>query len=217
MMAPSEQMIEPAARGRFITLEGLDGAGKTTHVEFVKQWLAQHQIEAVFTREPGGTPVGERLRELLLSVDTTISLETETLLMFASRQELVNSVIYPALNAGKWVVSDRFTDSTFAFQGGGRGVDPQRIETLEQWVQQGLQPDMTLLFDVPQQVAASRLSASRELDRFEQEKADFHQRVRDAYLMRAQQYQRIKVIDSTRSIGEIQSDISKLLLLQQKG
>ncbi|MBV8681221.1 MAG: dTMP kinase, partial [Aquitalea sp.] len=126
--------------GRFITLEGIDGAGKSTHLDFIRDWLTAHDIAAEFTREPGGTPLGEQIRALLLAVDTQVSLEAETLLMFASRQQLVSSLIRPALAAGRWVVSDRFTDSTFAFQGGGRGVPTQRIAQLEDWVQQGLQP-----------------------------------------------------------------------------
>lgn len=194
--------------GRFITLEGIDGAGKSTHLGFIRDWLAAHDIAAEFTREPGGTPLGEQVRALLLAVDTQVSLEAETLLMFASRQQLVSSLIRPALQAGRWVVSDRFTDSTFAFQGGGRGVPAERIAILENWVQQGLQPDLTLLFDVPLDVASQRMAGSRQLDRFEQEQADFHQRVRDAYLQRAEQDPRFRVLDATRSIAQLQQDIA---------
>ena len=143
-------------RARFITLEGLDGAGKTTHLAFIRDWLAAANVDTVFTREPGGTPLGEKLRELLLDVDTEATLDTETLLMFASRQELLSSVIRPALAMGRWVVSDRFTDATFAYQGGGRGVPAKRIAQLEEWVQQGLQPDLTILLDVPLQVSQQR-------------------------------------------------------------
>ncbi|MBA4710844.1 dTMP kinase [Aquitalea aquatica] len=194
--------------GRFITLEGIDGAGKSTHLGFIRDWLTAHDIAAEFTREPGGTPLGEQVRALLLAVDTQVSLEAETLLMFASRQQLLSSLIRPALQAGRWVVSDRFTDSTFAFQGGGRGVAAERIAVLEDWVQQGLQPDLTLLFDVPLDVASQRMAGSRQLDRFEQEKADFHQRVRDAYLQRAAQDPRFRVLDATRSIAQLQQDIA---------
>ncbi|MDF0604435.1 dTMP kinase [Neisseriaceae bacterium TC5R-5] len=197
--------------GRFITLEGIDGAGKSTHIPFIRDWLATRQIEAVFTREPGGTPVGERIRELLLAVDTEASLDTETLLMFASRQQLLDSVIKPALEAGKWLVSDRFTDSTFAFQGGGRGVPHQRIQALEQWVQQGLQPDLTILFDLPLEVAAARMSQGNTRDRFEREHADFHARVRVAYQQRAAGQARFVVLDAERSISAIQADIAGCL------
>ncbi|KMN36057.1 thymidylate kinase [Chromobacterium sp. LK1] len=198
-------------RGRFINLEGIDGAGKSTHLAFIRDWLAQHGVDAVFTREPGGTPLGEKIRELLLAVDTEVSLDAETLLVFASRQQLLHSVIEPALAAGQWLVSDRFTDSTFAFQGGGRGVPAERIAALEQWVQHGLQPDLTLLFDLPLEVAAERMSKTRQLDRFEQEKADFHVRVREAYLRRAAGQPRFAVLDASRSIAEIQVDIAACL------
>lgn len=196
---------------RFITLEGIDGAGKSSHLAFIRQWLGERNIEAVFTREPGGTALGEALRELLLAPSTQVSLETETLLMFAARQEHIVQVIAPALAAGRWVVSDRFTDASFAYQGGGRGLDPARIAVLEDWVQQGLQPDLTLLFDVPQEVAQARMAASRELDRFEREQSDFHQRVRAAYLARAQCCARIRRLDSTRPFGAIRNDIARLL------
>ncbi|KJV27992.1 thymidylate kinase [Aquitalea magnusonii] len=204
--------------GCFITLEGIDGAGKSTHLGFIRDWLSTHGIAAEFTREPGGTPLGEQIRALLLAVDTEVSLDAETLLMFASRQQLVSSVIRPALQAGRWVVSDRFTDSTFAFQGGGRGVPTERIAALEDWVQQGLQPHLTLLFDVPLDVASQRMAGSRQLDRFEQEKADFHQRVRDAYLQRAAADSRFRILDATRSIAQLQQDIAGHLaaLLEQR-
>lgn len=204
--------------GCFITLEGIDGAGKSTHLGFIRDWLSTHGIAAEFTREPGGTPLGEQIRALLLAVDAEVSLDAETLLMFASRQQLVSSVIRPALQAGRWVVSDRFSDSTFAFQGGGRGVPTERIAVLEDWVQQGLQPDLTLLFDVPLDVASQRMAGSRQLDRFEQEKADFHQRVRSAYLQRAAQDARFRVLDATRSIAQLQQDIAGHLaaLLEQR-
>lgn len=201
---------------RFITLEGIDGAGKSSHLEFIRQWLQARDISAVFTREPGGTPLGEALRGLLLSVETEASLDTETLLMFAARQEHLDRVIRPALAAGQWVVSDRFTDATFAYQGGGRGVPDSRIAVLEQWVQQGLQPDLTLLFDVAPDVAAARMASHRTLDRFEREQAAFHARVRDAYLARATA-PRFAVIDSGRDFDAIRADIASRLqrLLEQ--
>ncbi|MDN0084431.1 dTMP kinase [Crenobacter sp. SG2305] len=201
------------ARGRFITLEGLDGAGKSTHLAFIRDWLAERRIETVFTREPGGTPLGEKLRELLLDVDTEATLDTETLLMFAGRMEHIARVIEPALAAGRWLVSDRFTDATFAYQGGGRGVAAERIRVLEDWVQQGLQPDLTLLLDVPLSVSQARMAASRTLDRFEQEAADFHERVRAAYLVRAAaEPARFAVIDASRDITSIQRDIATHLV-----
>jgi dTMP kinase len=164
----------------------------------------------VVTREPGGTPLGESLRSLLLN--HAMHLETEALLMFASRREHLAQIILPALEAGKWIISDRFTDASFAYQGGGRGIDEARLRVLEDWVQQGLQPDLTLLFDVPLEVARQRLSASVTLDRFEQEKQDFFQRVRQAYLTRAAQFpQRIRVIDSTRTVPQIRAELESLL------
>lgn len=164
----------------------------------------------VVTREPGGTPLGETLRGLLLK--HPMHLETEALLMFASRREHLDQIILPALAQGKWVVSDRFTDASFAYQGGGRGIDEGRLRILEDWVQQGLQPDLTLLFDVPLEVARQRLSANPELDRFEQEQQDFFQRVRDAYLRRAEQFpQRIRIVDSTRSLPDIRAELETLI------
>lgn len=198
-------------RGTFITLEGVDGAGKSTQLAAVRDWLAEHHIDAVFTREPGGTVLGEKLRELLLAVDTEVTLETETLLMFAARQEHIARVIEPALAAGRWVVSDRFTDATFAYQGGGRGLPFERIRVLEDWVQQGLQPDLTLLFDVPLEVAAGRMAAGRVLDRFEQEHADFHARVREAYLQRAAANSRIVTIDSNRAPELVRAEVVQRL------
>lgn len=196
--------------GKFITLEGIDGAGKSTHLGWLQDWLRERAIEHVLTREPGGTPLGEKLRELLLHHD--MHLETETLLMFAGRREHIAQVILPALQAGSWVVSDRFTDATFAYQGGGRGLGIERIEVLEHWVQNGLQPDLTLLFDVPLEVSRERLAKTRVLDRFEQEQQDFHQRVRNCYLERARRDPaRIKVIDSTRPIDVIQRELATLL------
>lgn len=196
--------------GKFITLEGIDGAGKSTHLGWMRDWLREMAIEHVITREPGGTPLGEKLRELLLHHD--MHLETETLLMFAGRREHIAEVILPALQSGAWVVSDRFTDATFAYQGGGRGLGIERIEVLEHWVQSGLQPDLTLLFDVPLEVSSERLAKTRVLDRFEQEQQDFHQRVRNCYLERARRDPaRIKLIDSTRPIDVIQQQLALLL------
>ena len=198
------------AHGKFITLEGIDGAGKSTHLAFIAERLRAMGQQVVVTREPGGTPLGEMLRYLVLS--QKMNVETETLIMFASRREHIDKVIVPALEKGIWVLSDRFTDATFAYQGGGRGIAPERLQALENWVQSGLQPDLTLLFDVPLEISRERLSHNMSLDRFEQEKQDFFARVRQAYLDRAAQHrQRIHVINSSRSIAEIQAELAPLL------
>lgn len=196
--------------GRFITLEGIDGAGKSTHLDWLKQYLEQHGREVVITREPGGTPLGEKLREILLS--HPMHPETEALLMFAARREHLDKVILPALAAGKWVVSDRFSDASFAYQGGGRGLAETKLQTLEEWVQQGLQPDLTLLFDVPVEVGRQRLAGNAMLDRFEQERQDFFQRVRQAYLRRAsRQPARMRVINAARSLDEIRDELKEIV------
>src|SRR5437868_14705349 len=164
-------------RGKFITFEGIDGAGKSTHVEWVAERLRSRlagNATVVTTREPGGTPLGEDLRQLLLH--RKMHLETEALLMFAARREHIAEVIEPALARGDWVISDRFTDATFAYQGGGRGLARERLEALEQWVQRGLQPDLTLLFDVPLETASARLAGAREPDKFEAESRAFFER-----------------------------------------
>ena len=201
-------------RGKFISLEGLDGAGKSTHLNWIAQWLQAHGKTVIVTREPGGTPLGERLRTLLLH--ESMHLETEALLMFAARREHIAQVIEPALARGDWVLSDRFTDASFAYQGGGRGLSQTKLEQLEQWVQGDgqsmLQPDLTLLFDVPLSVSQERLANGRTLDRFEQEAADFHTRVRQAYLTRAQASSgRIRVVDSNRSLESIRQELSDVL------
>lgn len=202
--------MNQAAAGKFITVEGIDGAGKSTHLAWIAQALEARGIEVVVTREPGGTPLGEKLRELLLS--HPMHIETEALLMFAARREHLAQVILPALARGAWVLCDRFTDSSFAFQGGGRQLPESRLEVLEAWVQDGLQPDLTLLFDVPLDVAQARMSGARVLDRFEQEQQDFHRRVREAYLRRAERYPaRIKVIDSSRSVEETRQRLAAIL------
>ncbi len=198
------------ARGKFIAFEGVDGAGKSTHIAAFADALRARGLQVVTTREPGGTPLGEKLRELLLH--ETMDLETEALLMFASRREHIAQVIRPALQRGDWVISDRFTDATFAYQGGGRQLSPDRLEALEQWVHADLQPDLTLLFDVPLAVARERLNRSREPDKFEREQDAFFTRVRDAYLQRAARFpQRIRVIDSTRPLAEVSSELAALV------
>lgn len=198
------------ARGRFITLEGVDGAGKSTHLGFVADWLRARGHEVVVTREPGGTPLGETLRELLLHRDMDAG--TELLLMFAARQQHLAELIQPALARGAWVVSDRFTDASYAYQCGGRGIDSTRVAALESWVQQGFAPDMTLLFDVPAEVAGARRAAARVADRFEREADSFFNRVRGAYLERAAaDPARIHVLDARQGIAELQTAIAQLL------
>ena len=204
-------MTNTVDRGKFITFEGIDGAGKSTHIESTAALLRKRGIKVTVTREPGGTPLGEKLRELLLT--EPMHLETETLLMFAARREHVARVIEPALERGTWVISDRFTDATRAYQGGGRGVLAARIEQLAQWVHPGTNPDVTLLFDLPREVAEGRLVSSRAPDRFEQEQADFHRRVRQAYLdLAAAAPARFRLIDARLSQGKIKIILEKISL-----
>lgn len=199
------------ARGRFITLEGLDGAGKSTHLVWLVDALRARGKTVVQTREPGGTPLGEKLRALLLA--DSMHLETEALLMFAARREHIAEVIEPALARGDWVVCDRFTDASFAYQGGGRGLAREKLAILEEWVQSGLQPDLTLMFDVPTEVARNRVNGmGRDLDRFEREKAEFFERVRNEYLARAAASKtRIRVVDASRSVEDIHSSLEEII------
>ena len=192
--------------GRFITVEGIDGAGKSSHIEWLREYLTAAGHAVVVTREPGGTPLGESLRTLLLN--EPMSPETEMMLMFAARAEHLSSVIRPALEMGAWVISDRFSDATYAYQVGGRGVPEQKFSALESWVQEGLQPDRTLLFDVSVATAQARLHDTRILDRFEREASDFHQRVRDAYHQRATQYpERIRLVASDVPMDDVRAQI----------
>jgi len=196
-------------RGKFITVEGLDGAGKSTHLEWLAELWRAHGYELVVTREPGGTALGEQLRTVLLGGKEPIDADTETLLMFAARCEHIHQVIAPNLEAGRWVLCDRFTDATFAYQGGGRGVAWHKIEALEQWVHGDLEPDLTLYFDVSPAVGRQRLAAVKQPDRFEREQNDFFQRVRDAYLLRARNApQRIHIVDAERSLDEIRRELT---------
>lgn len=201
------------ARGKFITLEGIDGAGKSTHLAWLLDYLRAAGRDVVATREPGGTPLGERLREIVLH--EAMHLETEALLMFAARREHIEAVIRPALEAGKWVVSDRFTDATFAYQGGGRGLPRERIEVLEAWVHPGLQPDLTLLFDLSPEIAVQRLARTGEApDRFEREQQQFFARVREAYLDRASRNpSRIRIIDAAQTIDVIKKQLEETFIL----
>ena len=198
-------------RGKFITLEGIDGAGKSTHLPWLAERLRQGGRELVVTREPGGTPLGERLRELLLH--EPMDPATETLLMFAARQEHLAKVIRPALARGAWVLSDRFTDATFAYQGGGRGFPLEKLRVLEGWVHEGLQPHLTLYFDVPVSTGQARLKrADGGLDRIEQEGAAFHERVRAVYLDRARQFpERFRVVDASKSFEEVRTALEDII------
>ena len=199
-------------QGKFITLEGIDGAGKSTQLAWIVELLQRAGLQTVLTREPGGTALGERLRELLLDKSFFMYPETEALLMFAARREHVGRVIVPALAQGQWVISDRFTDASFAYQGGGRGVDTGKLDILEHWMQGVLQPDLTLYFDVSVEVGQQRVSQGGVMDRFEQEQADFFQRVRAAYLARAEQFpDRIKLIDSSQSLAEVKTAVERTL------
>ncbi len=199
-------------QGKFITLEGIDGAGKSTQLAWIVELLQRAGLNAVVTREPGGTPLGEQLRALLLDKSISMHPETEALLMFAARREHLDKVILPALTQGQWVISDRFTDASFAYQSGGRGLDSGKLAILEQWVQGMLQPDLTLYFDVPVEVGQQRVSQIKSVDRFEKEQADFFQRVRAAYLDRARQFpERIKLIDSSQSLAEVKAAVERTL------
>jgi len=196
-----------AGRGCFITFEGIDGAGKSSRIAEVVAGLSRRGLAVEQTREPGGTPLGERLRELLLH--EAMDLETEAMLMFAARREHLAARIHPALAAGRWVVSDRFSDATYAYQVGGRGLDPAKFAALEQWVHPGFQPDLTLLFDLSPEIAAARVAGTgNRPDRFEREQRDFFERVRMAYLERARSApQRIRVIDADRPPEAIRAEI----------
>jgi dTMP kinase len=198
-------------RGKFITLEGMDGAGKSTHIPNIIELLKARGFEVVSTREPGGTSLGERLRELLLH--ESMNPETETLLMFAARREHIAQVIEPALARGAYVLSDRFTDASFAYQSAGKGVLPSKIRELEVWVQEGLQPDLTLLFDVPVSVSVERLASARAPDKFERESQDFFEKIRASYLERASEYPaRFQIIDANRPLADVENSVKEIIL-----
>jgi dTMP kinase len=193
-------------RGRFLTFEGIDGAGKSTQLAAVAARLRERGVEHVLTREPGGTPVGEALRELVLR--EPMAARTETLLMFAARAEHIERVIEPSLQAGRWVLCDRFTDATYAYQSGGRRLPEADVAALEQWVHPRLQPDLSLLFDVVPAVAAARLAAARAADRFESEQVEFFERVRAVYLQRAQRHaRRFLVLDGSLSAAAVRERV----------
>jgi dTMP kinase len=201
------------ASGKFITLEGGEGVGKTSNLNFVKDWLEAKGVDVLVTREPGGTQIAEKIRELLLAHhDEKMHADAELLLMFAARAQHIQTKILPHINNGGWVLCDRFTDSTWAYQGGGRGIESARISALEAWVQQGFQPDLTLLLDAPIEVGMARARARAELDRFESEKLEFFEKVRQGYLARAAQHKdRFLVVDASQSLEQVQRQIGEQL------
>lgn len=201
------------ARGRFISFEGIDGAGKSTQHAWLVDYLRRQGRSVVATREPGGTPLGEKLRALLLA--EPMHLETEALLMFAARREHIAQVIEPALARGEWVVCDRFVDASFAYQGGGRGLEWKKLEDLAQWVLGDLQPDLTLIFDAPVEIAQQRLhAATPNPDRFEQEQSAFFDRVRAAYLRIAQENpDRVRLIDATQTPTAINKLLENIIAI----
>ena len=200
-------------RGKFITIDGVEGAGKSTQIKFICEYLKTKGIHVVLTREPGGTEVGEKIRALLLSNSTgQMHADTELMLMFAARNEHVQNKIMPALERGDWVLSDRFTDSSYAYQGGGRGLDNSRIAQLELWVMHDFTPDMTLLLDVPVEIGMSRVESRGKKDRIEMEAMDFFDRVRQAYIARSKEFpDRIKLIDSSQTIEHTTEQIAVIL------
>ena len=200
------------SHGLFITLEGGEGAGKTTSLAFVRAVLEQAGKNVVLTREPGGTPLGEKIRELLLHGQDERQVDTELLLMFAARNEHLARVVRPALATGAVVICDRFTDATYAYQGAGRGAPDARICLLEEWVQQGLRPDLTLLLDIPVEQGLARAGQRGAPDRFEREQVDFFERVRYAYLAAAaREPQRIKIIDAAQDLPQVQRQLRAAL------
>lgn len=199
-------------RAKLITLDGIDGSGKSSNLAVIQDWFAEHQLPVIFTREPGGTALGEDIRQILLNPKTKVSTRAETLLMFAARQQHLDDVILPALEKGIHVVSDRFTDATFAYQGGGRNVPYADIEMLENWVQGGLRPDLTIILDVPLEVSVARIERNREKDRFEQEQTEFYHRVRQSYLNRAKNApERYAVVDSNRERAIVRAEIMAIM------
>lgn len=200
--------------GKFITLEGTEGAGKSTNLLFIEEWLKTQGIDVVVTREPGGTDISEAVREILLDKRySTMTAETEVLLMFAARNQHLQEKIFPAMEAGKWVVSDRFTDASYAYQGAARGLPYTRISELEHWVQQGFYPNMTFVFDLSIEEGMQRVKKRGEAsDRFEEEQKEFFEKVRSAYLNRAKQApQRYEIIDAGKSLDVVQAQVAKKL------
>lgn len=206
--------------GCFITIEGGEGAGKTSNIEFIRGWFGERGIDLLLTREPGGTEVGEKIRNLLLDPDNHIVSDAELLLMFAARAQHIEQVIRPALAAGRWILCDRFTDATYAYQGGGRGIPRDHIAVIENWVQRGLRPDVTLLLDLAPEQGLARAGQRSAPDRFEQEQGAFFGRVRQAYLdMARAEPQRYRVIDAGQTLSVVQAQIAGVLqqLIEEGG
>ncbi len=200
-------------RGKFITLEGMDGAGKSTHLSWIPGFMQARGAQVRLTREPGGTPLGEQLRTLLLDKTQQLHPDTEALLMFAARREHMDKVIVPALQAGIWVLCDRFSDASFAYQAGGSGLPWERVAALESWVQGDLQPDLTLYFDVPAAVGKARSGAARQADRFEQEDMAFYERVRQGYLRRAREHpQRVVTVDASGTLDFVRKLVENIIV-----
>jgi dTMP kinase len=199
--------------GKFITVEGVEGVGKTTNMAFIQSWLERQGVDHITTREPGGTPLAEDIRELLLSPrDEAVNENTELLLMFAARAQHLAEVIVPALECGQWVLCDRFTDATYAYQGGGRGVAMEKIALLENLVQEHLRPDLTLILDAPAAQGLERASKRSQPDRFEQEKLDFFEQVRECYLSRAKKMpMQYRVVDASQALAQVQLDLGEQL------
>ncbi len=202
------------SRGKFITIEGTEGVGKSTNIAFITQWLADKGIEILHTREPGGTPFAEEIRELLLSKrEEIVDSRTELLLMFAARCQHLAQKIEPALKKGQWVLSDRFTDASFAYQGSGRELGFERLAELENWSLQGFKPDLTIMLDLPIEIGLERAEKRGEKDRFESEQIEFFHRVRNGYLAIAEaEPERMKVIDASGTIEQVQRQIEKALI-----
>ena len=200
-------------KGKFITIEGSEGAGKSTNLRFIQNYLAEKNIDFISTREPGGTPVAEKIRDLLLDkANTSLCSDSELLLMFAARAQHLNELIIPALEQGRWVISDRFTDASYAYQGGGRGLSMTKIAQLEQFVQGELRPDATILLDIPVEKGMERVRGRGETDRFEQEDMDFFERIRQTYLQRAKEHpQRFHIIDTQPAIPEVEKQLLTVL------
>jgi len=199
-------------RGKFITLEGIDGAGKSSHVHWIARFLRGRGIRVKVTREPGGTPAGEKLRRIVLKSRQRLHVETETLLMFAARREHLAKVIGPALKRGIWVLCDRFTDATYAYQSGGSGVPWNKVSALERWVHPGFQPDLTILFDIRPAIGRQRAGRKRRPDRFEREREAYYRRVRDGYLRRAAgNTRRIRLLDAGGTRSEVRRRLAIVL------
>ncbi len=200
-------------KAKFITIEGSEGAGKSTNINFIKDYLQAKNIDFILTREPGGTPIAEKIRDLLLDKSHNLLCDdAELLLMFAARAQHLQERILPALNAGKWVISDRFTDASYAYQGGGRGLSWQKIAQLEQWVQGDLRPDATILLDIPVEAGMARVQARGETDRFEQEQMSFFNRIRNAYLQLAKDNpKRFHIINTLPEVAKVQQQINTVM------